>query len=295
MKTFLDGRQLIGFLAGVGALRLLDRHAAMNGGTRPSLFFDSAGYANIESNTNNVVDILMDGVAEFATLLGGAISDAKKPVDLTEADLRMAQVEGELARVVAGLVCVIGDDAFESTLCAANGASHQNLLQAMRDIAKLTQRSHVEKAISSPWTREFTVPPSARGALDLGTRKPTLRFEPADERLYAHRLTNPTTTDDFKTEIGGQALAMCGLPLFPVVPMRRPVTIASQRKDGRVRFSWYLWSVGCCLDAVRSIVCIPRNHDEKEMRRRGCFESHSVDRVSGAKGKLSFSPATGRW
>src|SRR5262249_55945555 len=127
-----------------------------------------------------------------------------------------------------------------------------------------------------------------------GTRKPTLRLDPCDERLYALRLSNPTTTDDFSTELGAQALAIPAFGLLPVVPRKQPVTVASKRSRQRVTFSWMLWNEPATLRTARSLVwegvgC------PTEQRARGAFAAFSADRVSGAKGKLSFAPSQGVW
>jgi hypothetical protein len=195
---------------------------------------------------------------------------------------------------LAGLACVVGDKAFESTLCAANGASHQNLVQSMRDVLKLVEDDHVRVALFETWQKAYRVPDAKRQQLQLGTRKPTLRLDPSDERLYALRLSNPTTTDDYRTELGAQALAIPAFALLPVVPRKQPVTVASKRHRQRVTFSWPLWNVPATLPTVRALIWggVGRSQVQRE---RGVFAAFSADRVSGAKGKLSFAPAKGVW
>jgi hypothetical protein len=192
------------------------------------------------------------------------------------------------------LACVIGDEASESTLCAANGASHQNLVQSMRDVLKLVEDEHVRLALFETWQKTYRVPDDKRRQLQLGTRKPTLRLDPSDERLYALRLSNPTTTDDFRTELGAQALAIPAFALLPVVPRKQPTTVASTRHRQRVTFSWPLWNVGATLPTVRALLWEGVGRPQVQ-RERGVFAAFSADRVSGAKGKLSFAPSQGIW
>jgi hypothetical protein len=195
---------------------------------------------------------------------------------------------------LAGLACVVDDETSESTLCAANGASHQNLVQSMRDVLNLVEAEHVRSALFETWRKTYHVPDDKRQQFQLGSRKPTLRFDPADERLYALRFSNPTTTDDFRTELGAQALAIPAFALLPVVPRKRPITVASTRHRQRVTFSWPLWKVPATLHTVRSLLWVGVERPVA-LRERGVFAAFSADRVSGAKGKLSFAPSQGVW
>jgi hypothetical protein len=138
------------------------------------------------------------------------------------------------------------------------------------------------------------VPDDKRQQLQLGTRKPTLRLDPSDERLYALRLSNPTTTDDFRTELGAQALAIPAFALLPVVPCKQPVTVASRRHRQRVIFSWPLWHVPATLPTVRALLWEGVGRPQIQ-RERGVFAAFSADRVSGPNGKLSFAPSQGVW
>jgi hypothetical protein len=195
---------------------------------------------------------------------------------------------------LAGLACVVGEETFESTLCAANGAGHQCLIQSMRDILNLIEGEHIRNALFEAWGKSYRVPDEKRREYNLGNRKPTLRLDPADERLYALRLSNPTTTDDFQTELGAQALAIPAFALLPVVPGKLPGTVASTRHRHRVTFSWPLWSIPATRSTVRSMLWMGVENP-KVQRARGVFMAFSADRVSGAKGKLSFSPSEGIW
>jgi hypothetical protein len=183
----------------------------------------------------------------------------------------------------------------ESTLCAANGASHQELIRSIRDVLLLVEHEHLETALFRTWSKDYSVPPEKRKALSLGTRKPTLRLDPADERLYALRATDPTpASSEYKTELGAQALAIPAFELLPVCPSRRPMCIASRRGQGRVFFEWTLWSVPATVATVRSLLAVgPRDADTA--RARGAFAALAVARVTGEKGKLSIAPAFGIW
>jgi hypothetical protein len=117
----------------------------------------------------------------------------------------------------------------------------------MRDVLALLKRHPhlLSAAIHRAWTLEFEPTPEDRRQLSLGNRKPTLRLDPADERLYAVRLDNPGSSDaSYRTELGAQAPAAAAFGGLPVVPRQRhPVTVGSERRGTRTFFYWGLWSV----------------------------------------------------
>ncbi len=295
----IDGQHLWGFLTALGSLSLLDEHARDRSLGPPRLAFEEDGTAVLQSPVakEHLAGVLLAKLRELQPYLEGSLKNVNKPSDFTRSsyeEIASASVTPTTVDLLAGLACVVGEEASESTLCAANGASHQNLIQSMRDVLKLVERDHVQLALFGTWRREYRVPGNKRKELKLGTRKPTLRLDPSDERLYALRLSNPTTTDDFSTELGAQALAIPAFGLLPVVPGRQPVTVASKRSRQRVTFSWPLWKIPATLRTVRSLVWEGVGRP-REQRERGVFAAFSADRVSGAKGKLSFAPSQGVW
>lgn len=295
----IDGQHLWGFLTALGSLSLLDEHARESSLGPPRLAFKEDGTAVLQSPVarEQLAAVLLDKLRTLQPYLDGSLGNVNKPSDFTRSSYEaIALASGALTTVdlLAGLACVVGEEASESTLCAANGASHQNLVQSMRDVLKLVEVEHIRMALFEPWKRAYRVPDDKRKELKLGTRKPTLRLDPSDERLYALRLSNPTTTDDFSTELGAQALAIPAFALLPVVPGKQPVTVASKRSRQRVTFSWVLWNVPAGLRTVRSLAWAGAGRPT-EQRERGVFAAFSADRISGAKGKLSFAPSEGVW
>jgi hypothetical protein len=310
----IDGQHLWGFLTALGTLALLDQHARKCGLATPRLAFKEDGTAILESPVSNeqLAAVLLARLKDSQPYLGGCLRDIKKPSDFTRSNFEAIALaivttigrrppKSYAARrsicavdFLAGLACVVGEEPCESTLCAANGASHQNLVQSMRDVLDLVEEEHVRSALFEAWRRSYRIPDNKRKELKLGTRKPTLRLDPSDERLYAMRLSNPTTTDDFSTELGAQALAIPAFGLLPIVPSNQPVTVASRRSRQRVTFSWPLWNIPSTLHTIRSLVWMGVGN-ASELRERGVFAAFSADRVSGAKGKLSFAPSEGVW
>lgn len=295
----IDGQHLWGFLTALGSLSLLDEHARESSLGPPRLAFKEDGTAVLQSPVarEHLPGVLLAKLRVLQPYLDGSLGNVNKPSDFTRSSyetIALACVAPITVDFLAGLACVVGEEASESTLCAANGASHQNLVQSMRDVLKLVEEEHVRLALFETWRREYRVPGDKQKELKLGTRKPTLRLDPSDERLYALRLSNPTTTDDFLTELGAQALAIPAFGLLPVVPGKQPVTVASKRSRQRVTFSWPLWKTPATLRTARSLVWEGIGRPEVQ-RERGVFAAFSADRVLGAKGKLSFSPSQGVW
>jgi hypothetical protein len=55
-----------------------------------------------------------------------------------------------------------------------------------------------------------------------------------------------------------------------------------------------LWNIPATLRTARSLIWEGVG-GPREQRERGVFAAFSADRVSGAKGKLSFAPSQGVW
>lgn len=296
MLDGIDGQNLWGFLVALGSLSLLQEHAREHALQAPTLAFQANGTAVISSPVvkEQLAAALLARLRKLQPILEQDLATVSCPGDFTRE--RFESTAWTLAKpdFLSGLACVVGEDAFESTLCAANGAGHQHFLQSMRDILSLVEAEHVRLALFEAWQRAYRVPEDKRKELKLGTRKPTLRLDPSDERLYALRFSNPTTANDFSTELGAQALAIPAFSFLPVVPRKRPVTVASTRSGQRVTFCWSLWSLPATLHTARSLIWEGVGRPDVQ-RQRGVFAAFSVDRVSGAKGKLSFAPSQGIW
>lgn len=248
----IDGQHLWGFLTALGSLSLLDEHARENSYDSPRLAFQEDGTAVLQSPVarEHLAEVLLTRLKALQPYLDSNLAGINKPSDFTRSSYEtIANVAPTAVDLLAGLACVVGEEPSESTLCAADGAGHQNLVQSMRDILKLVEAEHMRIALFEPWKRAYRVPDDKRKELKLGTRKPTLRLDPSDERLYALRLSSPTT-DDFSTELGAQALAIPAFALLPIVPSKQPITVASKRSRQRVTFSWMLWNLPATLRTV---------------------------------------------
>lgn len=297
----LDGSHLFGFLAAFGVLRLLDHASQGNPAIRPRLYFDRDCCVVLDGlpSAAFVEESVRHGLQAFRRRLTTEFASIDRPGDLTQETVDTIAKSGDPQTLedLAGLGCCIDGVAHESTLCAANGAGHQNLVLSMRDVLALAD-AHPEAlpaAIERPWTLTFEPTSEDRRKFDLKNRKPTLRLDPSDERLYALRADDPTSSDaSYRTELGAQALAAAAFGGLPVVPRRYPVTVGSERVGPRTYFYWGLWSVPASYASVRSFLATGIR-DPEDARARGVFTAFRAARVTGAKGKLSFAPTEPWW
>lgn len=299
----LAGSHLFGFLATYGLFRLLQGASLRSREFRPQLSFDQNDSCAVLDGVPSVdfLDtIIREELKALHYRLKTTFASINRPADLTREFLDVIAESNDDFDLneLAGLGCFIGDEPYESTLCTANGAGHQNLVLSMRDVLALIEE-HPEmllKAVQQPWKNEFELTPGDRRKLNLGNRKPTLRLDPSDERLYALRLNNPTSNDaPYRTELGAQVLAAAAFGGLPVIPRQRnPVTVSSERRGAKTYFYWGLWSMPASYLAVRSLIVTGMSPPE-DARARGVFAAFRAARITGAKGKLSFAPTEPWW
>lgn len=299
----LDGTHLFGFLASFGLLRLLHRSALRSRMFHPRLYFDGQDYCALLDGVPSakfLEETIREELRVLRDRLEGDFRDIAKPSDLTQefVDKIVRSTDVDTLDELAGLGCVLGGEPHESSLCAANGAGHQNLVLSMRDVLALLEEhpDRLSDAVNRTWTLDFEPTHADRKKLILGTRKPTLRLDPSDERLYALRFDNPTSNDaTYRTELGAQALAAAAFGGLPVVPQQRhPITVGSERRGSKTYFYWGLWSVPASYLTVRSLI-VTGARDIDGARTRGVFAAFRAARVTGAKGKLSFAPTEPWW
>ena len=299
----LDGTHLFGFLASYGLLRLLHRAALRSRTFHPRLCFDRQDYCallNGVASAKFLEEIVHEELRVLRHRLEGDFIDIAKPSDLTQefVDKIVRSTDVDTMDELAGLGCVLGGETHESSLCAANGAGHQNLVLSMRDVLALLEEhpDRLSDAMNRSWTLDFEPTHADRKKLTLGTRKPTLRLDPSDERLYALRFDNPTSNDaTYRTELGAQALAAAAFGGLPVVPRQRhSIAVGSERRGTKTYFYWGLWSMPASYPTVRSLI-VTGVRDMECARARGVFTAFRAARVTGAKGKLSFAPTEPWW
>jgi hypothetical protein len=167
-----------------------------------------------------------------------------------------------------------------------SGAGHQNFIEFMRIIAGRTTAEHIEKALFRPWRYEDAV------------EKQTMRWDPADDVRRALRWRKPSGDPSRGRRggmLGGNRLAIEGLPLLPTIPdgpgLRTTGFVAEGR--GATYWTWPIWSDPLPVDVVRSLLAHPslrRDAERETLSHLGVAEVFRSRRLTIDKYR-SFTPA----
>jgi hypothetical protein len=142
----------------------------------------------------------------------------------------------------------IQDTAFRTM----SGAGHQHFLGFMRELVEATEEEHLREALFGPWT--------------YSDRRPSMRWDPFDDRRYAYRSDNPATSRAFPihTVRGANRLAVEALRCFPTAPQGSRLATAGFAplgpglgEPGSVSVRWPTWRVFLGLATVKSLLVHP--------------------------------------
>ena len=291
----LDGSNLLGFLAGVGVLRVATkadpqadwrvRWEMREGHWSPALLGDRTPTAG------GLIELLMPALKEMKDAFRFAD-------DLTincEEFRQVAQAAYHAADITdrhyADFIAAFGCDGLpistkdpriqDTALRTMSGAGHQHFIGSMRELVEITNPDHLRVSLFEPW--QYSDP------------KPSLRWDPQDDRRYALRWKEPSG-DPVRTMRGANRLAVEALPLFPTAPGERQLhtTGFTQRRGEGVLFTWPIWEVPLNIDTVRSLLSLaelqkPRP-DRKSLLARGVVEIYRSQRITRDKYR-NFIPA----
>lgn len=134
---------------------------------------------------------------------------------------------------------IVQDTAFRTM----SGTGHQDFLKFMRRLVDTTTVDQLREALFGPW--------------QYGDEPPSLRWDPADDRQHALRWTDPST-DPIRTVRGANRLAIEGLSMLPVMPVRsQPVTTGFRGRRSRDSYWTYpIWEPAVTLDVARSLLAL---------------------------------------
>ena len=265
----LDGSNPLGFLAALGAFRVLDLQLQnakprmhweiFNGAWRPILTGDRESF-NEESIIEGLDSYLSDPpqmellkeIGNDLTINGKRLA-ALAAKSLAECNCHRSN-EVAFRRIPCDFLASFGCDAItadgtpdsnidDTALRTMSGAGHQHFVLFMREIVEKTNADHLRSTLFERWTYE-----------DAG-RGLNLRWDPADDRRYALRWKNPSN-DPNVTVRGANRLAIEALPLFSTAPDGRKLqtTGFTQRWRQGVRWTWPIWTRPVSLDTARSII-----------------------------------------
>ena len=297
----LDGANPLAFLSALGVLRGLtltwpDRPVSLSWTLRdtwrPRLH--AGGGQPGEEQT-------LDGLERFLEMRPGhealeiadnlpVPSDAFRSHALAAASAAFPDPE---SRAGADFIAAFGCDAAQSTdrrgqiqetAFRTLGAGQTQFLKPMRDLAEKTTREHIRRCLFAPWNRNDS--------------RLSLRWDPEDDRRYAHRWRDPTAPGEQpKTEWGANRLAFEALPLFPVMPVgSTAITTGFSGNRARDTFwTWPVWDLRADLDTVRSLLALRSLQETAPDRCRlaamGILQVFRAQRINNGRYR-NFTPST---
>jgi hypothetical protein len=288
----LDGRNLLAFLAALGAMRVLvlaspDALIRMRwhsrGGWVPVVLHSKIASEDEllevleacvcgEQSVNQTWKIAPDltiGRVEFSQLLRDCL-EMTRPSDRGSADFLAA----------------FGSEAFgkgpkneqmSDTKLRALGGGQQRFLGSLCELAGVCDREHLRRSLFAEW--------------DYGDGRPSLRWDPSDYRPHALRADDPAK-DPIRTMRGANRLAIEALPLFPTVPCGRRVRTVGFNDDNEI--TWPIWRVPLDLDSAASLLASAEIQESRPDRlaasRRAISQVLRARRFTDGKYR-NFSPA----
>jgi len=250
---------LVGFMAGLGTLRLLAGHWP---GDDVRLAWDAVWphaavlHADRPLGEAAVLDALEAALAAEAPVLrlpGDA--DATFPARALAGRMAEAVRAGPGGRLCGDLLRALAspgsvrdpDGPADRSPFVMLGAGQTNFLSAARALIDRTTRAHLQRTLFAAWDY-------ADADLD------SLRWDPEDGREHAYTLYDPSQPAAWKGNLfrrmaGANRLALTALPCFPTVPgARRRQAVGVAQRDGRTRFVWPVWTAPCTPATARALL-----------------------------------------
>jgi hypothetical protein len=298
-----DGENPLGFLAALGLLRVLDDHAVVNQGVRPSLAWADAGawrpVIRSALDMPGIIQAVLDDASAQAAdpVLSLAYNDdgVRVPPDTSKAsrDLKPSPAVGRAvlteaasqsrrsADLAAGLFTDLVVDNKGNTKPTALHftAGQQQFLAMLEELRLGLSQERMQEALNGPW---------------MATDKlPSLSWDSSATRYYALRASNPS--DDKRGSVAAANwLASIGLSFLPVLAVRGAVATTCVRggwKDSTM--TWPLWSAPAGVRVLRGLLATDWSQTDRTQRRAlgGVRVVQSDITRSDQGGYGSFSPA----
>ena len=291
----LDGSNPLGFLAAIGTLRIAtEANSSANwrvswkeqeGQWSPVLLGDKVLTAD------GLIELLVPALTEMKDAFRFADDLTINCEEFRQVAQSAYNTADSSDRHYADFIAAFGCDILpisakdsrirDTALRTMSGAGHQHFIGSMRELVKSTKSDHLHASLFEPW--QYSDP------------KPSLRWDPLDDRRYALRWEEPSG-DPMRTMRGANRLAVEALPLFPTAPGERDLhtTGFSQRHGEGVVFTWPIWEVPLNIDTIRSLLSLAESQkpqpDRKSLLARGVVEIYRSQRITRDKYR-NFTPA----
>ena len=298
----LDGRNPLGFLAALGALKTTESGTlAWSRGSRACGEMEETGESRafckkaarecVRTGKDRALDVDWMEVEKAESLRFEG-----------EALRRYLDGAGEEGEIYVGERIDGEPGARRSSWCF--DAGQQRFARMAREVCDVT-REDIEKAVFQRWKYAVRTQISKKGVPLRNRELSTMMWDPMDDRDGALLGFDPSLRSEKKETcpVGADALGILGMSFYPVLPGGSD-TAAWGFSNRRTEewFSWPLWERALRADAVRSVlagIAWSANRDDLN-RRRECFAGFGVFAVMRVRirrqGKLKkFAPPEVVW
>lgn len=292
-----DGGNLLGFLASVGALVALSE-AWPERDVRLSWTFEAVGWRPVidvhgQATDEEIVGAIhnelagRDGDPEFARLAElPCTPEAFEPYARAAAAAAKATDRrwADCAAAYASDVVVRNSRVTTTALQAVGvGRGRQRFIDIARELIRGTSSSQLHRTLFDAWTYE--------------DGRPSMRWDPIDDRRWAYRAEDPSDNSTIRTQRGANRLGLEALRCFPALPVgRKLVTTGFRDTSARTMvFRWPVWTPRCSFETVRSLLChhelvAPRPEPWK-LEQAGIAGVFETRRIMKPDGYVNFAPA----
>ena len=286
----LDGSNPLGFLAAVGTLRTATHASPASKWHLQWQMYDGTWTPKLIGNDQLSEDALIDLLMPaLKTMKDQAALKFNKNLNVDCEQFRVVTEKAQTAatfinRHEADFIAAFGCESLpisdknpniqDTALRTMSGAGHQHFLYSMLTLVQTTEPDHLRTSLFLPW--------------QYADEKPSLRWDPVDDRRYALRWKDPSH-DPIRTMRGANRLAIEALPLLPTAPgeQRLQTTGFSQHRGAGVLFTWPIWEVPLSMDVVRSLLSMAElqesEPDRARLRARGVVEVYRSQRITTGK------------
>lgn len=302
--TGLDGANPLGFLATLGAFRVLNEASP----ARMCWRQDGGRWVPVlrhESNDALVADKLTTKLHAYLSKTTPAFSIGKN-VTLPVDKFRQHEIRAQAAwldktdTVFSDYIACFGS----SSCFDKNEWTDDTAFRFVRVFPKETDKSgkpekkpgflDMAKKITVNLTKE-NVSEALFGPWKYRDDEFSMRWDPADDRRYALRWKDPS--EDKVTNVrGANRLTIEALPLFPVMPTARTLETTGFRgsRSTDTFFTWPIWTVPITLDVCRSLLALAElQRDHPDTATLALIGVHAVfrsQRITVGKFR-NFTPA----
>jgi hypothetical protein len=266
----LDGSNPLGFLAALGALRILEDLWTPDA-ERPLLSWKDVGTWVPLVHGVGSVSAMCDAVLEdretwredplldlsYTNLKGNIVADLKPHPDVFRGWLEKLASHSERASACAG---ALGSEVvqYRSGMTKPTAlhftAGQQAFVGMIRELRDGFKEGDLLEALKGPWIGD--------------SKLPTMSWDATSARDYALRARNPSS-EKRGSVAGANWLAFRALPFFPVAPRGHALETTGFRGGWHGQtFRWPLWSQPCSADTIRSLLLRPMLEAESPAARR---------------------------